>query len=67
MHFLGHASVLVHLSVGGLYMLGRRRERKFVHQGRKDGFQLEHWVKVDENSEEEDKGMLPLRLTSFSI
>ena len=38
--------------------LGHRRERKFVHQGRKDGLQLSHWITVDENSEEEDKGML---------
>jgi DNA methyltransferase 1-associated protein 1 len=37
--------------------LGHRRERKFVHQGRKDGLQLSHWVTVDENSEAEDKGI----------
>ena len=34
----------------------------FCHRGRKDGLQLSHWVKVDENSEEEDKGILSLSL-----
>jgi hypothetical protein len=58
-HLLGLVSVLIDLSVGGSHMwLGHRRERKFVHQGRRDELQLSHWVTVDENSEEEDKGML---------
>jgi DNA methyltransferase 1-associated protein 1 len=48
-------------TVSGLHVyLGHRRERKFVHQGRKDELQLSHWVKVDENSEDEDKGVLLL-------
>jgi len=62
-HFIGRASVLVDVSVVGLHRcLGHRRERKFFHRGRKDGLQLSHWVKVDENSEEEDKGILLLSL-----
>lgn len=60
---LGRTAILIDISVGGLYKyLGHRRERKFLHQGRKDGLQLSHWVKVDENGEEEDKGVLFLSL-----
>ena len=66
MHFLGCGSVFENVSVGNLRVcLGHRRERKFVHQGRKDGLQLSHWVKVDENSEEEDKGMLFISLCAL--
>lgn len=43
-------------------MPGHRRVREFVHQGRKDGLQLRHWVTVDDDSSEEDKGILFLSL-----